>query len=139
MKLNPTIFTSEPSKKKEDEQLLALIKKNGEGEYICLAPILFKDPEAIVPDDFLKFPILTKVSLDHYCLISIWALTQFTQMICVEIFRKAVLSGKTKGHPKARGQCWATQCVMEGLIAGAAILVSVPFFDSKTWLHIHSY
>lgn len=39
------------------------------------------------------------------------------------MFGKAVLSGKTKGHPKARGQRWATQCITEGMIAGAAILV----------------
>jgi hypothetical protein len=46
------------------------------------------------------------------------------QIIRVEIFGKASLSGKTKGHPKARGQRWDTQCVTEGLIAGAAIVVS---------------
>ncbi|KAG1849250.1 hypothetical protein F4604DRAFT_1935048 [Suillus subluteus] len=103
LKLDPTIFTDEPSKKKENEQLLALLKKNGEGEYTRLAPVLFKDPGAIVPDDFLKSPVLVKI-------------------IRVEIFGKAVLSGKTKGHPKARGQRWATQCVTEGLIAAAAIL-----------------
>ncbi|KAG2746322.1 hypothetical protein P692DRAFT_20680566, partial [Suillus brevipes Sb2] len=103
LKLDPTTFTDEPSKKKENEQLLALIKKNGEGEYTRLAPILFKDPSVIMPDDFLMSPVLVKI-------------------ICVEMFGKAVLSGKTKGHPKARGQRWATQCVTEGMIAGAAIL-----------------
>ncbi|KAG1839433.1 hypothetical protein F4604DRAFT_1691245 [Suillus subluteus] len=61
LKLDPTIFTDEPSKKKENEQLLALIKKNGEGEYTRLAPILFKDPGAIIPDDFLKSPVLAKI------------------------------------------------------------------------------
>ncbi|KAG2123849.1 hypothetical protein DEU56DRAFT_759879 [Suillus clintonianus] len=109
LKLNPTIFTDKPSKKKENKQLLALLKKNGEGEYTCLAPILFKDPGEIVPDDFPKSPVLVKI--------------QFMQIICVEIFGKAVLSGKTKGHPKARGQRWATQCMTEGLIVAAAILV----------------
>ncbi|KAG1901039.1 uncharacterized protein F5891DRAFT_1188161 [Suillus fuscotomentosus] len=103
LKLDPTTFTDEPSKKKENMQLLTLIKKNGEGEYTHLAPILFKDPSAIIPDDFLMSPILVKI-------------------IRVKMFGKAVLSGKTKGHPKARGQRWATQCVTEGMIAGAAIL-----------------
>ncbi|KAG2750981.1 hypothetical protein P692DRAFT_201804166 [Suillus brevipes Sb2] len=103
LKLDPTTLTDEPSKKKENEQLLALIKKNGEGEYTRLAPILFKDPSVIMPDDFLMSPVLVKI-------------------IRVEMFWKAVLSGKTKGHPKARGQRWATQCVTEGMIAGTAIL-----------------
>ncbi|KAG2057488.1 hypothetical protein BDR06DRAFT_1005117 [Suillus hirtellus] len=103
LKLDPTTFTDEPSKKKENTQLLILIKKNGEGEYTRLVPILFKDPSAIIPNDFLMLPILIKI-------------------IHVKMFGKAVLSGKTKGHPKARGQCWAMQCITEGMIAGAAIL-----------------
>jgi hypothetical protein len=66
LKLDPTTFTDEPSKKKENEQLLALIKKNGEGEYTRLAPILFKDPSVIMPDDFLMSPVLVKVSLNRF-------------------------------------------------------------------------
>ncbi|KAG1782922.1 hypothetical protein EV702DRAFT_1223292 [Suillus placidus] len=104
LKLDPTVFTDEPAKKKENEQLLALLKKDVGGEkYTRLAPILFTDPSALVPDDFLKTPVMVKI-------------------IRVEIFGKASLSGKTKGHPKARGQRWSTQCVTEGLIAGAAIV-----------------
>ncbi|KAG1748149.1 hypothetical protein EDB19DRAFT_1825858 [Suillus lakei] len=104
LKLDPTIFTDKPTKKKENVQLLALLKKDVGGEkYTCLAPILFMDPSALVPDDFLKMPVMAKI-------------------IQVEIFGKASLSGKTKGHPKARGQRWSMQCVTEGLIAGAAIV-----------------
>ncbi|KAG1718972.1 hypothetical protein EDB19DRAFT_1919566 [Suillus lakei] len=103
LKLDPTVFTAGPAEKKENEQLLALLKKHGEDEYMRLAPVLFTNPSAIVPDDFLKTPIMVKI-------------------IRVEIFGKASLSGKTKGHPKARGQRWDTQCVTEGLIAGAAIV-----------------
>ncbi|KAG2036473.1 hypothetical protein BDR03DRAFT_1011632 [Suillus americanus] len=104
LKLDPTVFTDEPAKKKENAQLLALLKKDVGGEkYTRLAPILFMDPSALVPDDFLKTPVMAKI-------------------IRVEIFGKASLSGKTKGHPKARGQRWSTQCVTEGLIAGAAIV-----------------
>ncbi|KAG1771111.1 hypothetical protein EV702DRAFT_1202138 [Suillus placidus] len=104
LKLDPTVFTDEPAKKKENEQLLALLKKDVGGEkYTRLAPILFTDPSALVPDDFLKTSVMVKI-------------------IRVEIFGKASLSGKTKGHLKARGQCWSTQCVTEGLIAGAAIV-----------------
>ncbi|KAG2111072.1 hypothetical protein BD769DRAFT_1674486 [Suillus cothurnatus] len=93
LKLDPTIFTDELAKKKENEQLLALLKKDVSGEkYTHLAPILFMDPSALVPDNFLKTPVMVKASL----------------------------SGKTKGHPKARGQHWST--VTEGLITGAAIV-----------------
>ncbi|KAG1790257.1 uncharacterized protein HD556DRAFT_1446394 [Suillus plorans] len=104
LKLDPTVFTDEAAKKKENAQLLALLKKDVGGEkYTRLAPILFMDPSALVPDAFLKTPVMAKI-------------------IRVEIFGKASLSGKTKGHPKARGQRWSTQCVTEGLIAGAAIV-----------------
>ncbi|KAG0694246.1 hypothetical protein DFH29DRAFT_1006505 [Suillus ampliporus] len=104
LKLNLTFFTDEAAKKKENVQLLTLLKKDISGEkYTRLAPILFMNPSAIVPDDFLKTPVMVKI-------------------IRVEIFGKASLSGKTKGHPKARGQRWSTQCVTEGLIAGAAIV-----------------
>ncbi|KAG2137042.1 hypothetical protein DEU56DRAFT_912812 [Suillus clintonianus] len=103
LKLDPTVFTDGPAEKKENEKLLALLKKHGGDEYTRLAPILFMNPAAMVPDDFLKTPIMVKI-------------------IRVEILGKASLSGKTKGHPKARGQRWDTQCVTEGLIAGAAIV-----------------
>ncbi|KAG1871857.1 hypothetical protein DFJ58DRAFT_837162 [Suillus subalutaceus] len=103
LKLDPTVFTAGPAEKKENELLLALLKQHGEDGYTRLAPILFTNPSAMVPDDFLKTPIMVKI-------------------IRVEIFGKASLSGKTKGHPKARGQRWDTQCVTEGLIAGAAIM-----------------
>ncbi|KAG2133603.1 uncharacterized protein EDB93DRAFT_1254814 [Suillus bovinus] len=104
LKLNPTVFTDEAAKKKENAQLLALLKKDvGGKKYTHLAPILFMDPSALVPDAFLKTPVMAKI-------------------IRVEIFGKASLSGKTKGHPKARGQRWSMQCVTEGLIAGAAIV-----------------
>ncbi|KAG2123499.1 hypothetical protein BD769DRAFT_1389131 [Suillus cothurnatus] len=103
LKLDPTVFTARPAEKQENELLLALLKKHGEDEYTRLAPILFTNPSAMVPNDFLKTPIMVKI-------------------IHVEIFRKASLSGKTKGYPKARGQHWDMQCVMEGLIAGAAIV-----------------
>ncbi|KAG0691989.1 hypothetical protein DFH29DRAFT_1009671 [Suillus ampliporus] len=96
LKLDPTIFTDEPAKKKENAQLLALLKKDVGGEkYTCLAPILCMDPSALIPDDFLETSVMAKASL----------------------------SGKTKGHPKAKGQCWSMQYVTEGLIAGAAIVV----------------
>ncbi|KAG0700516.1 hypothetical protein DFH29DRAFT_876570 [Suillus ampliporus] len=84
LKLDPTVFTDGPAEKKENGQLLALLKKHGGDEYTHLAPILFMNPTAMVPDDFLKTPIMVKI-------------------IRVEIFGKASLSGKTKGHPKARG------------------------------------
>ncbi|KAG2151679.1 uncharacterized protein EDB93DRAFT_1249327 [Suillus bovinus] len=85
LKLDLTVFTDEAAKKKENAQLLALLKKDVGGEkYTRLAPILFMDPSALVPDAFLKTPVMAKI-------------------IRVEIFGKASLSGKTKGHLKARG------------------------------------
>ncbi|KAG1864098.1 hypothetical protein C8R48DRAFT_773320 [Suillus tomentosus] len=77
LKLDTTVFTDKAAKKKENAQLLALLKKDVSGK-----------------SAFLKPPVMAKASL----------------------------SGKTKGHPKARGQCWSMQCVTEGLIAGAAIV-----------------
>ncbi|KAG2353808.1 hypothetical protein BDR07DRAFT_1495605 [Suillus spraguei] len=68
LKLDLTIFTDEPAKKKENEQLLALLKKDVvEIKYTRLAPILFMDPSALVPDDFLKTPVMVKVSNTFSC------------------------------------------------------------------------
>jgi hypothetical protein len=38
-----------------------LLKRNGEGDYIRLAPVLFAKPNAMSADDFLKSPVLVKV------------------------------------------------------------------------------
>ncbi|KIK43162.1 hypothetical protein CY34DRAFT_82254 [Suillus luteus UH-Slu-Lm8-n1] len=103
LKLDPTLFSSQTdARKRDDHDLLCLLKKNGEGEYIRLAPVLFARPDAMVADEFLKNPVLVKI-------------------IQVEIYGKKILSGKTKGQ-KARGQRCNAQCVTEGLIAGAAVM-----------------
>jgi hypothetical protein len=63
LKLDPTLFSSQTDARKlDDHDLLCLLKKNGEGEYIRLAPILFARPDAMVADEFLKNPVLVKVS-----------------------------------------------------------------------------
>ncbi|KIK35639.1 hypothetical protein CY34DRAFT_109830 [Suillus luteus UH-Slu-Lm8-n1] len=77
-------------------------QKNGEGEYIRLAPILFTRPDAMVADKFLKNLVLV-------------------QIVCIEMYGKKILSKKTKGQ-KARGQHCNAQCITEGLIAGAAVM-----------------
>ncbi|KAG1743671.1 uncharacterized protein EDB91DRAFT_1081052 [Suillus paluster] len=87
---------------RDNPGLLRLLKKNGEGEYIWLAPILFARPDAMVADEFLKNPVLV-------------------QIVHVEMYGKKILSGKTKGQ-KARGQHCNVQCVTEGLITGATIM-----------------
>ncbi|KAG2138226.1 hypothetical protein BD769DRAFT_1384751 [Suillus cothurnatus] len=103
LKLNPTLFSSQTDAQNLDNpDLLCLLKKNGEGEYIWLAPILFAKPDAMVADKFLKNPVLV-------------------QIVCVEIYGKKILSRKTKGQ-KARGQHCNAQCVTEGLIVGAAVM-----------------
>lgn len=40
------------------------------------------------------------------------------------MYGKAILGGKTRGHPKGRGLRMDALSVTEGMIAGAAILVS---------------
>ncbi|KAG0698426.1 hypothetical protein DFH29DRAFT_1002866 [Suillus ampliporus] len=103
LKLDPTLFLSQTdAKKRDNHDPLCLLKKNGEGEYIQLAPILFARPDAMVADEFLKNPALV-------------------QIIRIEMYGKKMLSGKTKGQ-KARGQRCNAQCVTEGLITGAAVM-----------------
>ncbi|KAG2134934.1 hypothetical protein BD769DRAFT_1664857 [Suillus cothurnatus] len=87
----------------DNKDLLALSKRNGEGDYIQLAPVLFAKPNAMAADNFLKSPVLIKI-------------------VHVKIFGKAILSGKTWGHPKGRGLRMGAQSVSEGMITGAAIL-----------------
>jgi hypothetical protein len=48
------------------------------------------------------------------------------------MFGKAILGGKTRGHPKGRGLHMGAESVTEGMIAGAAILAS---FLALTILH----
>jgi hypothetical protein len=63
LKLDPTLFSSQTDARKRDNpDLLHLLKKNGEGEYIWLAPILFAKPDAMVADEFLKNLVLVQVS-----------------------------------------------------------------------------
>ncbi|KAG1756382.1 uncharacterized protein EDB91DRAFT_1241455 [Suillus paluster] len=103
LKLDPTLFSSQTdARKRDNHDLLRLLKKNGKGEYIRLTPILFARPDAMVADEFLKNPVLVKI-------------------VHIEMYRKKILSGKTKGQ-KARGQCCNAQCVTKGLIAGAAVM-----------------
>ncbi|KAG2074341.1 hypothetical protein BDR04DRAFT_1115838 [Suillus decipiens] len=59
-KLDPSIFANQPSKKQDNKDLLVLLKRNGEGNYIHLAPVLFVKPNAMSADDFLKSPVLVK-------------------------------------------------------------------------------
>jgi hypothetical protein len=63
LKLNPTLFSSQTDAQKQDNPgLLHLLKKNGKGEYIWLAPILFARPDAMVTDKFINNPVLVQVS-----------------------------------------------------------------------------
>ncbi|KAG1811594.1 hypothetical protein EV424DRAFT_1542473 [Suillus variegatus] len=102
-KLDPSVFADQPSKKQDNKDLLMLLKRNGEGDYIRLAPVLFANPHAMSADDFLKSLVLVKI-------------------IRVEVYGKAILGGKTRGHPKGRGLRMDALSVTEGMIAGAAIL-----------------
>ncbi|KAG1802205.1 uncharacterized protein HD556DRAFT_1533646 [Suillus plorans] len=64
LKLDPTIFTARSTEKKENKQLVTLLKKHGEDEYTRLAPVLFTNPSVMVPDDFLKTPVMVKLLFD---------------------------------------------------------------------------
>ncbi|KAG1850748.1 hypothetical protein C8R48DRAFT_778095 [Suillus tomentosus] len=97
-KLDPNHFADQPSKKQNVKDLLVLLKRNGEGDYIRLVPVLFTKPNAMAADDFLKSIVLVKI-------------------IRVEVFGKAILGGKTRGHPKGRGLHMGVQSVSEGMIA----------------------
>ncbi|KAG2359942.1 hypothetical protein BDR07DRAFT_1487593 [Suillus spraguei] len=60
-KHDPNLFANQPSKKQNNKDLLVLLKRNGEGDYICLAPVLFAKPNAMAADDFLKSVVLIKI------------------------------------------------------------------------------
>ncbi|KAI5995749.1 hypothetical protein F5J12DRAFT_785531 [Pisolithus orientalis] len=102
--ISPDLFTAKPARKKDSKACLALLKKDGVGEYPHFAPILFADPKQMVTGGFLKSPILVKV-------------------ICVLMFGKLILTENKCGWPPARGQKMGVLSITEGLIAGACILV----------------
>ncbi|KAG2128383.1 hypothetical protein BD769DRAFT_1667489 [Suillus cothurnatus] len=85
-KLDPSLFADQPSKKQDNKDLLALSKRNGEGDYIRLAPVLFAKPNAMAADDFLKSPVLVKI-------------------VRVEMFGKAILVGR-QGPSKGQGSAY---------------------------------
>ncbi|KAG1874045.1 hypothetical protein C8R48DRAFT_669674 [Suillus tomentosus] len=118
-KLDPNLFADQPSKKQNVKDLLVLLKRNGEGDYIHLVPVLFMKPNAMAADDFLKSIVLIKI-------------------VRVEVFGKAILGGKTRGHPKGRGLRMGAQSVSEGMIAGAAILASLPHIPYLVLLIVRS-
>ncbi|KAI6028152.1 hypothetical protein EDC04DRAFT_2899110 [Pisolithus marmoratus] len=89
--LNLSMLSTQHACKQMDPKFRTLLTKNN--EYTQLAPILFKNHEVLVPDEFLKSPIIVLI-------------------IHILISGKSSLSNQKQGWPKAR----------EGLIAGAATL-----------------
>ncbi|KAF8557151.1 hypothetical protein OG21DRAFT_1520707 [Imleria badia] len=60
-KLDSSLVTGQHASKGTDPSFLLLIKQNGIGDYVCLAPILFANLDSMDADGFLKNPILIKV------------------------------------------------------------------------------
>ncbi|KAI6038374.1 hypothetical protein EDC04DRAFT_2896396 [Pisolithus marmoratus] len=99
--LNLSMLSTQDACKQMDPKFQVLLTKNN--EYTQLDPILFKNHEVLVPDEFLKCPVIVLI-------------------ICVLMSGKASLSNQKQGQPKARGQQLGLTSTTEGLIAGAAIL-----------------
>ncbi|KAI5981971.1 hypothetical protein EDD15DRAFT_2367786 [Pisolithus albus] len=99
--LDPSVLSTQDPSKQTDPRFRSLLMKDD--KYTRLAPILFKNHEALVPDGFLKSPIIISI-------------------IRVLVFGKASLSNQKRGRPKARGQRLGLTSATEGLVAGAAIL-----------------
>jgi hypothetical protein len=57
------VFAGRKADAAKDKDVLALLKKDGEGEYTQLAPILFADPCMMVAEDLFKHPILVNVCI----------------------------------------------------------------------------
>ncbi|KIN97860.1 hypothetical protein M404DRAFT_159488 [Pisolithus tinctorius Marx 270] len=93
--LDPTCLSSHPLGRKEDPKFQVLLKKDGIGEYMHLAPILFKKHDNMVAREFLMSLAITLVS----------SLTDHKQ-----------------GQPNARGQHIGINSATGGLISGAATL-----------------
>ncbi|KIK76256.1 hypothetical protein PAXRUDRAFT_36931 [Paxillus rubicundulus Ve08.2h10] len=98
--LDPRLFIDGEANRKDAPALLHLLRvDSSKASYDHIAPILFLDPTAMNPEDFLKSPILMN--------------------------GKSSLGDRGwQGRPSARGQHVGALSITEGLIAGAAILVS---------------
>ncbi|KIO11991.1 hypothetical protein M404DRAFT_19804 [Pisolithus tinctorius Marx 270] len=59
--LDPTCLSGHPSGRKEDPKFQVLLKKDGIGKYMCLAPILFKKHDNMVASKFLMSPAITLI------------------------------------------------------------------------------
>ncbi|KIO06237.1 hypothetical protein M404DRAFT_139230 [Pisolithus tinctorius Marx 270] len=93
--LDPTCLSGHPSGRKEDPKFQILLKKDGVGEHMRLAPILFKKHDNMVASEFLMSLAITLVSS---------------------------LTDHKRGQPKARGQHIGINSATSGLISGAATL-----------------
>ncbi|KIJ09893.1 hypothetical protein PAXINDRAFT_157791 [Paxillus involutus ATCC 200175] len=97
---DPTIFTF-LAHKRDDPEMKRLSMKDG--SHHRLSPILFANPDQILPEGFLRSPVLINI-------------------IRLLISGRTALTGKkARGGPKARGQIYSVHSVTEGLVAGAAI------------------
>ncbi|KAF8833747.1 hypothetical protein BDN67DRAFT_985818 [Paxillus ammoniavirescens] len=102
LKLNLMVFTGPRAKAAKDRDILALLKKGSEGEYTQLAPILFADPLAMVPEDLFKHQILVNIAR-------------------IIMYGKGILTEKKRPGPKGRGQKMGTLSVTEGMVTCTAI------------------
>ncbi|KAI6141444.1 hypothetical protein BKA82DRAFT_4362129 [Pisolithus tinctorius] len=101
--LDPTCLSSHPLGRKEDPKFQVLLKKDGIGEYMHLAPILFKKHDNMVAREFLMSLAITLI-------------------IHALINSKASLTDHKQGQPNARGQHIGINSATGGLISGAATL-----------------
>jgi hypothetical protein len=113
------------------QQLLgAQITAAGSKKYSPVPPILFPDVEKPDKDDVFLNPALINVSAVT-CLLGIGSLhTNKSQVAKVALFGPASLRRKGKAAtsgPKPDGITWKVTTASPGLIAFAAIVVSVPF------------
>ncbi|KIJ15703.1 hypothetical protein PAXINDRAFT_11299 [Paxillus involutus ATCC 200175] len=97
LKLNPKVFAGPRAEEAKDRDILALLKKGGEGEYTQLAPILFADPLAMVAEDLFKHQILVNIAR-------------------IIMYGKGVLTEKKRPGPKGRGQKMGALSVTEGMV-----------------------
>ncbi|KAI9459619.1 hypothetical protein HD554DRAFT_2041845 [Boletus coccyginus] len=102
-KLDPVLVSSQQASKATEAGLLSLLKHNGIGDYIYLAPVLFENLDSMDADGFMKNPILVKI-------------------VHVMIYSNLSLSQVKQGHPKARGEHSGVHSITEGLVATAAIM-----------------
>ena len=103
------------------------------GKYTKFAPCLFPQPGDMVNSDFLKTAVLVEECITSPFTLNDY-LTSYEQALHAAFFGKSSVGGGSKAPgPKCKAKLWGLRDTSAGMIAAAAVMVSVTTSHSKCY------